>query len=155
MATCKAVSLKAKVMVYRLSKTSPEVFDTLWTKTGKLNLIEETKAWKAANRVVGSHWTLDTPVAARQLSFADIVKKTNISSLDQSRKQTKPSAAVASKSNPYAKLVASWMKKGPTQKNISRTYTTFFELKLPPADLVELDIPTLDISCAFSFERSR
>jgi hypothetical protein len=41
------------------------VFDTLWTKTEKMNLIEETKAWKAANRVVSPHWmTLDTPVTA-------------------------------------------------------------------------------------------
>jgi hypothetical protein len=38
-------AMETKVMVYQLSKTSPEVFESLWTKTGRLSIVKETKAW--------------------------------------------------------------------------------------------------------------
>jgi hypothetical protein len=139
------ISSTAKVMVYHLANTLPAVFDVLWTKTGKLSIIEETKkAWKAVNCVVGFHWTLDTPITAKQLAFSQIVmKKSAVGSSSSS-------------TNLYAKVVAGWwMKKAPVHKNISSTCTTFFSLKLPPADLVDLDIPTSDPICAISFVHSQ
>ena len=57
-ADLKRVATRMRGVVYRLALTSPEVFESLWTKTGRLNIIEETKAWKAANRLVGSNWKL-------------------------------------------------------------------------------------------------
>jgi hypothetical protein len=57
-------------VAYRLARTSPEVFGRLWTKTGRLNVIEGTKAWKAANRLVGSNWKLQKAIAPKQITFS-------------------------------------------------------------------------------------
>ena len=45
-----------------LSKTSPEIFETAWTKNGNLLPSTAGSLWAASNNVLGSSWSLITPV---------------------------------------------------------------------------------------------
>jgi hypothetical protein len=119
-------AMDTKVVVYRLSKTSPEVFESLWTKTGRLNIIEETKAWKAANHMLGSKWKLQQQIVAKRTTFSEIMAKTapalatNASSTQQIN--TSPSVSTlrtAVIKNLYAKKLATWRTK-PVHHNMQR-----------------------------------
>jgi hypothetical protein len=139
-------AMDTKVVVYRLSKTSPEVFESLWTKTGRLNIIEETKAWKVANCMLGSKWKLQQQMVAKRTTFLEIMTKTASASAtkDSSTQLTNTSPSVSTPrtavpKNPYAKKLASWRTK-PVHQNMQRKHITYFEIKLPPASFVSLEM---------------
>ena len=132
-ADLKRTATRMRGVVYRLALTSPEVFESLWTKTGRLNIIEETKAWKAANRLVGSSWELHTPIAPKQITFTEIATKAATPvQKDTSKQSTKTTV------NPYIKQFEAWTKKVSKLNTVTRKYTTYFSLKLPPAKVVDL-----------------
>ena len=45
-----------------LSKTSPEIFETAWTKKGNLLPSTAGSLWSASNNALGSSWSLITPI---------------------------------------------------------------------------------------------
>jgi hypothetical protein len=130
---------------------SPEVFESLWTKTGRLNIIEETKAWKAANRMLGSKWKLKQQIMAKPTTFSKIMAKTTSASATKAsstQQNTSPSISTLRKAAPmnsYAKKLASWRTK-PVHQNMQRKNVTYFEIKLPPASFVGLEM-LADLGC--------
>jgi hypothetical protein len=138
-------AMDTKVMVYRLSKTSPEVFELLWTKTGRLNIIKETNAWKAANHMLGSKWKLQQPIMAKRTMFFEIMaKKASASTKKASSTQQTTSPSISTPrtvavTNLYAKKLASWREK-PVHQNMQQKQMTYFEIKLPPALFVGLEM---------------
>ena len=114
-ADLKRTATRMRGVVYRLALTSPEVFERLWTKTGRLNIIEETKAWKAANRLVGSSWELHTPIAPKQITFTEIATKAaTLVQKDTSKQSTKTTV------NPYIKQFEAWTKKVSKLNTVTR-----------------------------------
>jgi hypothetical protein len=142
-------AMDTKVVVYQLSKTSPEVFDSLWTKTGRLNIIEETKAWKAANRMLGSKWKLQQQIMAKRTTFLEIVAKiASTSAMKASSTQptnNSPSVSTprtAVPMNPYAKKLGSWRKKPEIQLHLLLGMPDHLSGKTPNSPWKFVGIPT-------------
>jgi hypothetical protein len=101
-----------------------------------LNIIEDTKAWKAANHMLGSKWKLQQPIMAKRTTFSEIMAKTpsaSATTASSTQQTTSPSILTlrtASPTNPYAKKLASWRTK-PVFQNMQRNHVTYFEIKLP------------------------
>jgi hypothetical protein len=123
-------AMETKMMVYQLSQTSPEVFESLWTKTGRLNIIEETKAWKAANRMLGSKLKLQQQIMAKGTTFLEIMAKTasaSATNASSTQQPTSPSISTPRKAapmNPYAKKLASW-RTNPVHQNMQQNHVTY------------------------------
>ena len=52
--------------MYRLAKTSPEIFGKSFNEKGELAERNDTKLWHAANIVLGSHWNLRKKIVRKK-----------------------------------------------------------------------------------------
>jgi hypothetical protein len=82
----------------------------------------------------GSNWKLQNPIAPKQITFTEIATK----AVTPGQKDTSQQSTKAPLVNPYIKQFEAWTKNVSKLNTVTRKYTTFFSLKLPPAKVVDL-----------------
>ena len=115
-----------------LSKTSPEIFKTAWTKNGNLLPSTAGSLWAASNNVLGSSWSLITPVKLTSKSIL-VRDKKNLKSKGKSLTFDPECVTTKTKVGHFLTgmvLRQPFAKRQKVSKQFVREFQTFIELTI-------------------------